>query len=379
MSVTDLIASSTEYDLRLLDPDGVIIAPLDAALSFEYTVVVNDVGRISVSLPGDFDPDLIAKDNRITIWRKAPQGALRQMIHGLLTWWQWSDDDAGQTTLRIAGPSLNGLLRRRIVAYAAGSAQTSKTGTVDDLMKEIVDENFGPSAAAARQLSALSIGADASAGPSISKAFAWRRVLDVLNDLSGAARTAGNEVYFGMSARTAGAFEFETFVGQPGIDRRTGTAHPLLFSVELGNLRSPSLTIDYDSEENFIYCGGKGEGALRRVKTAEDTTRSGLSALARSEGFADARNEADTDASVQAEADAALVAGRPVVRFEASIVDREGARYGLDWDVGDRVSASYAGQTFDNCLIRSVHVSVNSQRAESIDAKLEWFQEAELM
>jgi hypothetical protein len=372
-TIAEAIAASIEYDLRLLDPDGVIIAPLDAAIEFEYTSVVNDLGRVSVTLPGDFDADLIGKDNRITIWRKAPGGSLKQMFHGLLTWWQFSDDDNGLTTLKIAGASLKGILRRRIVAYTAGSVQATKTDQVDDMMKAIILENFGASAVAARQLSMFSSAADASLGPSITKSFAWDNVLDTFKKLSDAARTNGTEVYFDIVPLAAGAFEFRTYIGQPGNDRRSvTTGNPLIFSKEMGNLAQPSLTIDYDNEYNYIYAGGKGEGATRRIAVAEDSTRSGLSSLARSEGWTDARNEADTDASVQGEADSALVAGRPVIRFEGSIVDRDGARYGLDWDFGDRVQASYVGMSFDDCLIRSVHVAVNDQRAETIEAKLEW-------
>jgi len=373
MSASELIAASVEYDLRLMTPTNEPLASLDHALSFEYTNVVNDVGRCSIVLPHNFDPALITKDNHLVIWRKAPYSTLQQDFHGLLTWWKWADDEQGRTTLQIAGPSLNTLLHRRIVAYAAGEPQSSKTDYADDMMKQIVGENMGIYSDPSRTLAGLSMFADESAGPLLSKGFAWENVLDILKKIGDATRAMGSEIFFALKPMEPGLyFHFYTYPGQPGTDRRSTSAAPLLLSKEMGNLRTPSLTVDYDAEENFIYGAGRGEGLLRRVVTTEDTTRSGANPMARSEGFADARNEADSDASVLAAAQAALTAGRPVIRFEGSIIDQPGSRYGLDWIVGDRVTASYAGMTFYDCLIRSVHVSVNDQGAETIDAKLEW-------
>jgi hypothetical protein len=94
-----------------------------------------------------------------------------------------------------------------------------------------------------------------------------------------------------------------------------------------------------------------------------------MSPWARREGFVDARNLTAT-ASIQDAADRGLAEGRPRRLFTARITDAPGTRYGQDWGLGDEITAFYAGLRF-NCLIRSVHVAVNGEGRETIDARLE--------
>ena len=513
------MTSAVEYDLRLLTPAGVKLATLDAALFFKYGVVLNDMGRFSIGLPGDFNQSVIAKDNRVAIWRRAPGSALKQMIQGPLTWWQLADDDSDQTTLTIAGPSLKGLLHRRIIAFAAKTWQARQSDHVDTMLRSIVRLNAGVDALADRQLAQLEIEGEVdyeltegnlltngsaesgawpafngatvtqstdwtagdggtysckivvndavkrgaiisdaaiaivagvpyvftlnlnvivgsfiveivrsdngvqlafdgsyrelgevraslsiaaanaytgnaflriysvvsdgpatcyadnaifNTGPIISKSFAWANVLDTLQTICDSARADGHEIYFDLIPQDGGTFKFITTFGQPGLDRRIGSASPLIFSKARGNLKKPCLTTDYDNEVNVVYGGGPGEGISRRVKVVSDAGRIALSAIARSEGFADARMEEDTDAAVIAAANAALVGGQPVIRFTGDLVDVEHSRYGVDWDVGYRVSAEFAGLTFADCLIRSANVEVDDKGVETVEAKLEW-------
>jgi hypothetical protein len=366
---TDL---GVEYEVWLCQPDGTHLASLDRAQAFEYTNVANDVGRFSVSLPWDFDLTLLQKDQRVNFIRKAIGGTLVKDFTGLVTKIEHDDDQSGQILTVISGPSLNGLVTRRICAAAAGH-WASKLDAVpaDDALKALMRRNFGETAAAARQLDTeyFNIEANAGAGPAVTRSFAWRAVKDVMKDVCDAAREAGTEVFWQIVSTSIHTIEFRTYIGQPGTNRGlTGTTR-LTISKEQGNLKDAMLTIDYDNEANYIYCGGQGQADARTIKTAEDVTRSGASLFARSEDFADARQD-ETDNGVQAAADAALIAGRPLIRFSGEIVDQPGTRYGLNWFWGDRVSAYYVRGPFD-CLIRSVHVSMSDQGVETIDAKLE--------
>jgi hypothetical protein len=355
--------NATEYEIWLHQTDGRRLTLIEP-LAFEYVIPLNDIGRWTITLPADFDPAFIRKDRRISIWRAPAGGALRRECSGLLTWWQYADTEAGMKTLRMAGPLMTALLKRRIVAYAAGSAEAEKTNQADDLMKAIVRENLGSLAAAARQDSWLTVEQDWTLGPSLSKGFSRRNVLAVLQDIADTARQNGTEIYFDLAPINDRDLVFRTYRDQPGRDRSAW----LSVSIETGNLSKPSLTIDYDNEINFAYAGGQGEGALRTIETAEDTARSGLSAFARSEGFADARNDSSS-AGVQATADALLTAGRPIIKFTGDLIDQPGTCYGGDWFHGDRLTANYRGLQFA-CLVRSLHVSVKPG-VEVVEAKLE--------
>ena len=116
-----------------------------------------------------------------------------------------------------------------------------------------------------------------------------------------------------------------------------------------------------------MYTGGQGEEAEREIVEVSDAARIGMSPWNRREGFADARNESTT-AGVTAKGNEVLAAGRPRLRFSASLKDTELARYGMEWEFGDRVTASYRGRQFDG-MIKAVTIGVDGD--ESIGARIE--------
>ncbi len=359
------------YAVWLARDDGTRIASLDQFISLDYVRTIGEAGRFVIKLPGDFDRLLLAKDRKVTIWRKAESGAQRMEFAGVITWLQIADDTKGNPIVSIAGPSLNGLLARRIVAYAAASTQASKTNQADDLMKTIVRENLGADATDSdRKLDAsyFTVQPDLTLGPSLTKDFAWRKVSEVLRDLSDAAREAGTEVYYEIAPIDESDFEFRTSVNQPGQDRRASSPAPTILRRGT-HLKSCVLTQDYDNEVNVAYAGGQGTEAARVVWSSKDTARTGASLFARTEAFVNA-SQNSSEAGVQDVADAALIAGRPALKFEAQILEVPGARYGIDWSFGDRVTAEAFGGQYE-CLIRSVHVTVAGGK-ETIAARLEF-------
>src|SRR5574341_1335609 len=327
--------NGTEYEVWLARDTGERMALLDDVRSIDYIEAINEPGRFVLVLNREIEERLLARDRRVTIYRQPAGGAMRRAWAGLLTWWQWADDERGLTRTALAGFGLTALLRRRIVAYAAGSAQAKKHGAIDDLMKAIVRENLGDQASdAARRLDAayFRVEPDAGAGEVVTKAFAWRNVEAVLMDLSDAARQAGTEIYYAIEADDEQQLVFRTHAGQPGIDRRS--SGPTL-STDDGTLLAPSVTHEYDNEINWAYAAGQGTEAERMTTLA---------------------------------AWQKVIEGRPVLRFGGQIGNRPGCTYGIDWACGDRVRTTYHGQTYD-CLVRSVRVAVDERGAETVTAR----------
>lgn len=361
----------TTYEVWLLRDDGTPLALLDNVGPFSYTLVVNNVGHFSVTLPSGIDTRLIAKDRRIRIWRKPDDGAMRLAFEGLIRRTKVTTSALGLTTRTVSGYDLTGLLKRRIVAFAAGSANAAMTDQADDMITEIVDDNFRTGASAARQISStyMTIAASPAAGPSLTKGFAYRNVLDVLRDIADASRQAGTYLFFGIVPTGESTFEFRTRTGEWGRDRSSDSGNGLIFGMEFGNLSTPLLDEDATDEVNFAYGLGRGEEAARDVQTSEDTTRSGASIFARSEAAINAVLES-TSAGVADVADGRVLKGRPLTLFTAKLLSVPGAVYGKDYDFGDRVTATYDGRQFD-CLIRAVTVTVDENGAEDIDPIIE--------
>jgi len=361
------------YELWLTNDRGGRIDLLDEAESFSWNKVINDIGHCQVRLHGTYDLTQLQRDYRIEIWR-SPSDTAKLKLENIFFIRRINPETTadGLDRITVFGVDPTELLKRRIVAYAAGSAQANKTDFIDDMMKDIVRENLGATAAAARDYTAngFTVQPDAGLGPNITKAFSRRNVLTILQDLSDAARVAGNEVYFMVVATSVTTFEFRTFINQPGQDRRHGTSvTPMLFGLDYGNLENPSLDEDYEEEVNFVYGGGQGEAAGRNIQTAQDNVRINQSTWNRREAFRDSRHEA-TNAGVLSEAQARLNEGRPRRKFQANLLSVENYRYGLDWNFGDRITTEYFKRQYDS-LIRAVEISVDQDRKEIVRGRVE--------
>lgn len=207
-------------------------------------------------------------------------------------------------------------------------------------MKEVVTESIAdgvaplPAAGTTRVWDNLSIAVGTSSGPSISKSFPFDKLMTssgqgVLPTLQKAAREAGTEVWFDIVPDVVSSnsisFLFQTYINQPGQD----VSDRVVFDLNQGNLKNPSLVYDYSEEENYIYSAGQGEQADRNVQQVYDATRYGQSIWGRIEGFADARNQT-SDNGVREAGRAQLEEGRPKINFTCELIDTEGTRFGIE-------------------------------------------------
>lgn len=369
---------TSKYELWHADDLGSRLAYINDVISFEYVKVLGDIGFCALYVPkrGQIY-DSTVPDRRIAIYRQPIDGHLSLDYIGLARQFEIITSAQGQYQLGINGSDLNELLQRRIAAYYAGEAETSVSGTADDLMKEAVRDqlidnaDYSGTPDPARDIDSygFSVQADTSDGPTINKGFAWRNLLTVLQDMQADSKAQGTEVFFGIVPVTETTMEFRTWTA--GRDRTVASGtNPIVFSLEWGNLANPRLVYDYSTEENYVYAGGKGEEVERIIQTASDTDRIDVSRLNRREGFA--YSNGGTTATVLTDARDRLERKRPSTRLYGDLLDTQLTPYGgiQGWQVGDKVTANYAGKQFD-VTIRSVHVKVDATGKETIKAKIE--------
>lgn len=367
------------YEIWLTSDSGVRLAQLSTFQRLAASQVVNKPGWFSLRMLRSFDTNLILPDRMVQIWRAPRGGRLGLWRVYFLRKWTFETQGSDEI-LTLEGPDVLDLLRRRIVAAFAGSPQANKTAVADDMMKAIVTESisdaYAPTPTAGTRVWAnLSIQADLSAGPTLTKSFSFDKLLNesgqgALGTLAQASREAGTEVFFDIVPSVVSSnsitFQFQTFTGQPGQD----VSDRVVFDQQRGNMRNPRLTYDYTTEENYIYAAGQEQGAARNVQQVYDSARYGASVWNRCEGFADARNQA-ADNGVREAGRARLEEGRPKVTFTATPVDIEGTRFGRDWNFGDKVTARYRNVEFGT-IIRAVTIAVDENGKEQIQAKLDF-------
>jgi len=366
------------YELWLTSDTGVRIAQLTTGTTFQASRVTNGIGWFATQMPISFNINNIRLDRMIQLWRQPSGGTMSLWNVYFLRKWIFSTEGSREV-VTLEGPDKNDLLRRRIVAAFSGTAQATKTDFADDMMKEVVTQSIADGVAptptaGTRVWSNLSIQADASVGPTITKSFPFDKLLagsgsGVLSVLAKAAREAGTEVFFDIVPNVVTGssitFQFRTTINQPAQD----VTDRVVFDQQRGNMRDPVLEYDYSEEENYIYGAGQGEGTARNIQQVYDTARYGASIWNRCEGFADARNQTSDD-GVREAGRAGLEEGRPRIRFTATPVDTAGTRFGIDWNFGDKVKSRYKNVEFDT-IIRAVSISVENKR-ETIQARLDF-------
>ncbi len=311
------------------------------------------VGVLETTLPNSFNTQYLIEDGRIGVWRSI-NGAPPYLDNGAI--YQIRYLDYGPTSIFVRAYHTTNLLDRRIIAYAAGSTYTTKAATfADDQIKAFVNQNMLAGIVGADR-DGVETYADVSAyltkqanlglGASIAKSAARRNLLDVCTDLATASTTAGTYLTFEIYAPTESTLELRTYTTQRGIDRRVGTASPVVLSEARGNLIDAHLVIDYTEAANFIVAGGQGEEADRLIGTAFDATRASGSPFGRIERFRDATNVA-SQAAVDDEADSQLRSSRPLILFTGELVETPALTRGIDFDLGDIVTAEKNNLQFD--------------------------------
>lgn len=353
--------------IQLLDP-----------IEFEYSKVVGAPGFISCTVA--YDEELfntVQVDYQLHIYRAYEGGASTLYNLYFIRNKSVTDFATNETFMVFRGTDVMELLNRRIVAYAADTAQALKTDNADDMMKEIVSQNLGSGASSDRDLTNnnFTIEADVSAGPSITKAFAWKNVLSTLQQIQQTTASEGTETFFGIrinipdSVQGTPHLEFFTKTGQLGDDLRYQTGEFLGFSKELGNLSFAHYEEDHTGEANYVYAGGQGSGASRTIQEVSDDDRINASIWNRRELFANASG-ASTAAGVTGAGNERLNEKRPRKMLHADLLDTDETKFQRDWDAGDYVSVRAFNRTFDE-IIRVVSVKVEQNGAEKISARFE--------
>ena len=329
-----------EHVIEFHSPSGIFLTSLTDGgyVGMSYTLRVNEPGVLELVLPPDFNYALIPIDGQIEMYRAYMGGILR--LEGETRWFirkrERFTDENGVRAIHLTAYSALHILQRRIVAYDAGTSYTDKVLIPwDDMMHEIIDENYGALASDTnRNLTPwFVVEGDHHWGPSYTHSMPWRIILNVMQDICNAIRSQGIYASFDVIITPGGVFEFRVFVGARGADHSSDAPIPVIVSEEAQNLASPAVVEDWEEEHNYIYATGQGLGDDVDVETAQDDARIGISPFNRQEFNQDSRQVELPDA-LQSEADASLEENRPKKKFTGTILQTAGTLYGVHWGLG---------------------------------------------
>ena len=357
------------YELVWYTHEGVKKGVIQSFNSLEYVKVQNQIGSLVVDIPrGLYQYDEFSVGDIFEVWREK-NGVLElqnETAYFLQDWVFWEGSE-GDEYIRLVASDANWLLDTAIVWAYAGSAAGEMTDYPDDMMKTIVENELGATAGTTR--TKLTCAPDLSAGGSaITKAFAYRNVLTVLQEIAEAAHE--NDVWLGFDVvRTApGVFEFRTYTGQRGQNHGRASGDPRLVGKQYGNLSQATFGTYHADERNVVLVAGQGEDAARTLVTRSNTSRMTASKWNRREYFKDSRDD-ETTAALEADGDAALDEFRPRQVLTGTLHDTPGMQYNIHYQFGDVLSAEAFGYHVD-CHVGSVRVKVDQDGGEQLDIKL---------
>lgn len=369
------LSFESSYEIKAVHVNGYYTGTVDDYTNLDYTLATNEMGVMTLDLPGSYPIWTFTVDTRIEIWRSVGTGQPR--LEGDTQWFIQTisriTDDAGNRSYRITAFDAKCLLMRRIVAYNKGDLVYSESlgAYAGNICNLIVRQNLGSSAVvAARSIASyLTIASDTNNGAFFAIEYSHQVVFDAVKKICDTSYQNGVPLYFDVTvANPPNSFMFQTYTTCRGIDRRASTGNNLIIGYDQGTMGAFEITDDYSDEVTFVYAGGPGTNDIQGLQTVEDVTRSGRSLFGRREGWFDFQN-ADTDPLLLSEAQGALASNRPHKTLVGKILNTEGALYGVHWNFGDYVTASADDEQF-SCIISAVHVTVSGNGAESIDAAL---------
>jgi hypothetical protein len=190
----------------------------------------------------------------------------------------------------------------------------------------IVNDNLGPGAVAARQLANLSLAADPAIGASVTQSLRFDNLLTTIQTLA----TAGG-VGFRLLPNGDSTFTFSVYAN-------TDRSQSVKFSTNLGNL-SDFTYDDTAPTETWEYVLGSSSNSsdpmTQSIMEANDPT--GLATWGRMEGTASDTSDITASAMTTA-ALAQLAQAGEQSTMTANIVEIPGAKYAVDFNIGDIVS-----------------------------------------
>jgi hypothetical protein len=337
------------YQIELTDPTGIQLLPnIDQYVSLNTMRAVNNVGTCTLVL-SDQTPDQKAFMNTLAAWERFfIDGRIRVMVStngGPMTCADETVyfirktsrdlDASNHMTMTFECEDTIGLLKRNTITNDATNAQAKYASTyLDNMCKAVFTSMFG-AGANCDWSSLITVAANQSLGYQSAMQFPGQQALQVMQKIAQVSTTNG--IYLAFDVYSDGqAFEYRTYVGQRGIDRRASTGNALIIGPEFGNVLSCHYEDDHTAEGTYIIAG---------AQTSEDTVREGLSPFGK---IVQLITTSGKDSNSQlADAQAGLRAARSKRLFTAQMIQCEGSLYSVQYNYGDFVTAQFWGQAFD--------------------------------
>jgi hypothetical protein len=356
----------SDYKIILKDSAGNKVAEFDNWLSLNFNHTQNAVSNCRFEIDGrDNRRTLFELDGQFEVWRKNDSVGLPWYIewegffrtpNSLIT----ESDDRRYVAHFI---SYSHLIKRTFILWPAESAQASKSGVGETVIKEIAFENIGTGALASsgrlkdHVYPGVTIEADAGNGTNWEGAFASSNMLTTIRKIANATGLVYDIVGIGD-----GLFEFRVYNGQRGEDKSvtTGT-NPLVFSVGYGNMITPLLSINRGDEFTSVAVLGQGTEDDRQYEIVQstavnDSPFNDIEAVVKNTQLTDSQELIDEGLSK-------LEEGKKIEKLSFEVQQIKSAFYGKDYSWGTKITAQF-DEYQEDIVFEKVDILVNKESSK---------------
>lgn len=351
------MVQQARYQVRLQDTGGNTRAIFDDFRSLDYELRVNDFGTITFIIDGnDTRQSLFLTDSILQVWRQPdghPWYKEAEFFHRTPN---PQETETGLRTYTSYGRDFMDLLARREILYTGTTLFTNKAGAGESVMKDYVRENaaeeaISPPRKAPGATQGLTIEADRELGGPWRGQRSMRNLLEVLQEIA----LATGVDFRVVRTNTDDNPEFLFITGTPSLG--ADLTDTVIFDTHFGNMIGPNYTKSRTEEANVVAVLGPGTDVSRIVITQES--------LAVDDSPWN-RIETSTDGSSQPTIEMLFTLGEQELARRAAqesltfqVLQTENTQYGVNYRLGDRVTAQFAGILAIKKLTR-VHITVDA-------------------
>ena len=325
--------------IRIIDKDFNLLGEIDDYESLQFIRRFYKVGEFELHINMDkANTDALVKNNLIIL------GSSLNKI-GIIMHRENQVDDNGIDELIIKGPTLKGIMSRRlIVPPVNGNGYDSQTGSIETILKGFVNNHVVNPTDANRKILQVSIAPDLHRG----KQDKWRSRFEILSDKLaevGEYASMGWDVVLDIDNNK---WVFDVVEGK-NITVDQDTLPPVIFSTDFDNITNPHLIQSLINTFNVGYAGGHGDDEDRLIQQIGNST-----GIERIETFIDC-SQAEDVAELTSMAQQKLNELKEIKTFEFEIIPDNTFIYEQDYDLGDTVTAqSRKWGAIINCQIIEV-------------------------
>lgn len=306
-------------------------------------------------------------DGQVEVWRSNIERSIDWYcdFYGLWRGEERQADRDGMSVYRAICPGQMDFLNRSIVAYSAGVANRSlfTTQKAETIAKNLVKYNATSSGTTGDgrkrniTLTGITVETDGGRGETLNTACSYRKLSDVLKDIS-----ATGDGDFDLVKTGTASWEFTWYPSQLGTDRSAS----VVMALEYGNIANPKLVHSYVNDKTAAIVGGQGQEATRTtvVRTGADYA----AGYKDYEFFADARH-LTTTAALENYGDVELYNQKAKDELTFDVLQVPQTLYGRDYFLGDLITARYESVTTVKKIER-VSIAMQAEGTEQIQVDL---------